>query len=790
MGDGFSYDTESSDWHDSPVLRHYSEPLHHNHTNSIEASLSPAPSIHQTKCPWCGKYFETSDVDLTSQHDALKEHMALVHPRIARLSIYDGAGDEVEDKDVQEVEADGGDEDEMDEVPSIAEGDTAAATTEMDGEDEAEDEGDDTNGDSVETPLDDEVDIALQGQLHEFSRGQGHAAVEKRLQSFWNIHQARNFTEDYDEEIANLDHIWDHAYRESKPNKRADPADFPKRPNPYRENNVPKGEFLKITPVEEYLELLKNPEAMSHDELYAVTANAAHALRTWQDEWRTLDRLSKLANRQMMKHTADPRKPERPEVFEDKKEAMLYGYKYDPKASMVGIQDPFVQGGFRPTPAQLRKMRTTVAADNPNPDGWKPAVKFGVEHVPRFQNPPVAPFEAKNTRKRKAVQTEAAALLRIASEAKESTPATEADDELPPALRVTRTRGGRHLATREAPQAHTAPPSPAPTSRRGITSARGMRGGRGGRGRGASRMPQSVTSTPARSSTRVATARAAVVAPPSTTAGPTSAPAPAPTSARAPPTSSATAAAPAQTPVPAPIAPAPAVMPTMSAATSAALPTSTSALVSPGEVVDAVELARREKIAKSKNPRRTEAMLEHWARFIREGRVRNPKRTKAQIEADKAAEAVRKSSEPTKEPVPRKRKSGGPTTPKGPAAKRDKIDNPTGAPASLQPAPIQPATGPIAPPLPPPPTSNPPHATAYPPAPHLLAPPGMSPYGPINPHHMAPHYPNTAPPLMPNQQPPPLTHHHHMGYPANPPHGYPYIAYGGPPMPPHPGDRR
>ncbi|KAL1985631.1 hypothetical protein VTN96DRAFT_7611 [Rasamsonia emersonii] len=800
MEDSFDCDTQSSDWangRDSPVVRHYSEPVH-NHTNSIEASLSPAPSVHQTKCPWCGKYVETSEDDLSSQHDALKEHMATVHPRIARLSMYDGAGDEVEDKAVSEDKADDANEgeDEVDE----AEVDTAAATTEVDGEDE----GGNTNGDdAVETPLDDEAEeVSLEQKLRELSRQKAHTAVEKRLEAFWNIHEARNFTEDYDDEIANLEQIWDYTYREAKYSKKSDPSDIPDRPNPYQEGSVAKGEFLKITPVEEYLELLRNPEAMSYEELYAATANAAHALKTWQDEWRAIDRLSKLANRRMMKNTPNPRKTERPEVFEDKKEAMLYGYKHDPRESMIGIQDPFVQGGFRPTPAQLRKMRANVAPDDLNPDGWKPVVKFGVEFVPRFQNPPLAPFEAKNTRRRKAAQMEAAALLKEANE--RNTPAVETeeeeeeeeddDGESPPSKRVARSRGGKPASTRETPQVHTAPPSPAPATRRGATTGRGARGGRGGRGRGASNNP------PARSSARVATTRAAAVATSSAATAPSPSSAPAPAPAQGAPAPSTSAGAPAPTSGPTPIAPAPTTAPTIAPATSAASSASTSAsasvpaLFQPGETVDPAELARRQKIANSKNPRRTEAMLNHWARFNREGRVRNPKRTKAQIEADRAAEAARKANEPPKEPGSRKRKAAGPPATKTPT-KKEKVEHSTGGPAAIQPAPIQPATGPMAPPPPPPPpapaaapTSNPAHGTAYPPAPPTLAPAGVPPYGPINPPHMAPHYPNPAPPLMPNQQPPPLAPHPQMGYP---PHGgYHYVPYGGPSMPPYRGDRR
>ena len=105
---------------------------------------------------------------------------------------------------------------------------------------------------------------------------------------------------------------------------------------------------------------------------------------------------------------------------------------------------------------------------------------------------------------------------------------------------------------------------------------------------------------------------------------------------------------------------------------------------SPETPPDAAEAARRQKIANSKNPKRTEAMLNHWARFNREGRVRNPKRTKAQIEADRMADAAKKASEGAKSAD--RRRSAIPVPPLGPAA-----------PVQPNPMPSLAARGPIAP---------------------------------------------------------------------------------------------
>jgi hypothetical protein len=698
--------------------------------------------------------------------------MIAVHHR--RYPPYDGADAEDDAEDDAANETDGevnGHESATEDLEAAA---AATGGTDVDDEEIDDEDGVAANADAaIEDVLDLEVDGAPKDKLHDPSRQKFHASTEERLHSYWNVHDAHHFTQDYDDEIANLEHTWDHAYRQSKIGKK---QDVHVRPNPYLESKVAKGEFLQITPIEEYLESLKTPETMSYDELYAATANAAHALQTWQDEWQAIDALSKLATRHAMKKTADPRRPIQPTIFEDQKEAMLYGYKYDAKEAMVGVQDPFIQGGFRPTPAQLRKMRAAPGVDPQNPDGWKTITKFGVEHAPRFQNPPMQSFEGKQTRKRRVAQTEVATLPKLASETNDSaTPAFESDLEGRPAKRLTRSRAGKPLAGRETPQARTAPPSP---------GRRGGRGrGRGGRGRGGIfRSSQASHNTPARSSARVAIARAAVdpaeIATAATAVRAVSSSTPPPPMA---PTSMPSAVA--------PIAPAP-VIPTLAPAASAAMPAMASvpSLVTPGESVDAAELARRQKIANSKNPRRTEAMLNHWARFNKEGRIRNPKRTKAQIEADKAAEADQGDREPSKEPGSRKRKAAGTitttttttttTTSDGPAAKQARVDTTTPGPASLHPAPIQPASGPG--------SSMHAHPPPHPPPPLPAGPPQGYPRGPAYPPPVLP----LLPPAMgmpmpgyypPRPPPPPFTH---------PYQEQPYYTYGGPPLPPRHHERR
>lgn len=748
-------DTRSSDraanGPDSLIDRPYSEPIYTS-ANSIQASPSPAPSITQTKCPWCGETFELSRQNSHDTKNALKEHITNAHPHIARFSMYDADTDDVngehevvEDlEDSENIDADN--ELEMD-------GDVDVADREAEDGEEDEGEIDEDMGvepvDTVENPVD-EFDSHLDQYNQGPQRYKEHLSVEKRLEAFWNIHVARNFSSNYEDEIANLEHIWDYAFRESKRNKRRDTADIPNRPNPYDKSTNAKGEFLPVGSVERFLELLREPESKSLDELYAVTANAAHALKCWQDEYLAIDRLSKLANRRAMKKSADPRKNEPAAVFEDKKESMLYGYKYDPKEAHIGLQNPFIQGGFKPTPAQLRKIRTTAGLDNPNPDGWSPIMKFGFELVPRFQEPPRDLDEGKQTRRRKAAQLDA--VLNGGSnepnETPDGTPAVETENETMISRRQTRSRGGRLPTHLERPQIRTEPSSPGPESRRGITSSRG------GRGRG--RAPRGLTPQPVKATAGRGAPHTAQAPIPSSQAS-----APnlyQPTSAIGGSNLAPTTSTQANIPGP-PLVPAPITTPIAPAPGAVA----NSAQLNAGEAIDAAEQARRDKIANSKNPKRTEAMLRHWAKFNREGRVRNPKRTKAQIEADKAAESARKVVEPLKNPV-KKRKSQGNEPPSPTKRSRNEVPSP----AHVQPTPIQPA------------------ATGIPPP--NLAPSPLPLYGPMS---MPPHSYSNHPPLAPNPgvpqslPPPPPPPRLPMPYP---PHGYAPEYYGpytaAPPLPP------
>ncbi|PYI06318.1 hypothetical protein BO78DRAFT_117140 [Aspergillus sclerotiicarbonarius CBS 121057] len=646
---------------DSSLRRQFSEPIHARST-STQASPSPSPSpmTHRSKCSWCGKYFESANGSESSE--ALKSHIASVHSHIAQFSLYGEDESQLQDDEVAEdspgAAAESEAEDEEDHDVDAAE--NGVATESYHDKDPSLD-GDDLEADGPEAD-------ALSNQLHEFSRDQDPISLDQRLHNLWNVHDIRNFSSDYDEKATSLDHSWATVLQDPKRSKKREPAEFAERPEPYRKPKAAKGEFLEITALEDFLAQLRDPEHRSMEELYAITENVAYALKAWQDEYLAIEKLHKLATRHNAKPTSDPRKLLRPLVFEDKKEAVLYGYKYEAKEDKVGNQNPFTQGGFKPTPAQFRKMTAKIGANHPNPDGWQTIMRFGAEHVPKFQNPPREEFVGKATRKRKAAELEAANREMAASGSDDAAVETPTQTDVEEYGVRRRTRGRR--------------PG---TDDDGLVSipTRGALRGRGsgrGRGRGGARVGAII-------STETSQPLAAVTS------------AARPSSGRVENAPSLQARPSTQLP---PIEPAP----------IASMPPADALAGAPGEGMDPAEQARRQKIANSKNPKRTEAMLNHWARFNREGRVRNPKRSKAQIEADRAAEAARKATEPPKPGKIKKKPEGG-------------VYEPARPNAGIAPAPM--AATPLAP--------GPAH--------HQLAPiaaprPSLTPYGPIDPRTVAP----------------------------------------------------
>ncbi|RAO71266.1 uncharacterized protein BHQ10_007278 [Talaromyces amestolkiae] len=638
-----SYDeeTQCSSWTNehpgSPVKRPRSEPsqtLPNFNNSSIEVSLSPpASDHHQINCPWCSEFFDAPEDGVFSAHNALKEHIALAHPRIANLSVRE---DEIKEEDSDITMADHHDlvNGHLKGVLSSHAAVTAPATDA------------DVTPIGSQTPelgLSARAAESLDSKLHDLERQQVHAAnAEKRLMKCWNLHDARKFNPDYDNTTADLEDTWCYIFDDSKSTNKKTNGKKLIRPDPYLSDTTEKGGFLKITPVDKYLDTLTNFESMPTDQLQAAAQNVYHALKTWQDEWMAIEDLSKRVTTKPKK-SSNPRALDPPEVFRDKKEAMLYGYKYDasihePKKREANnnettfkCQDPFVQGGFRPTAAQLRKMQTEVGKNNSNPDNFRTMTRNGQEYAPKFQDPPLIPFDARGStnRKRKLPQGEIAALRHPSVH--DSTTAFESDLDGQPFKRVTRS-----VNKTENPQTQTAPPSPGTRPR----------GGKKRRGQKAQPVNNTtITSQPTNLATNVAfqtvTSNTAGT-PTDNTFSTANETAPSSRAITSPPADGMTSVSGSEQ---ADITPAP--MPALAPAAPGAPPalaTLPQNLAEPGEVLSEAELRRRDKIANSKNPRRTMAMLDHWGKFHKDGRTRKPKRTKEQMEADRLAEEARRAN--------------------------------------------------------------------------------------------------------------------------------------------------
>ncbi|KGO76410.1 hypothetical protein PITC_072920 [Penicillium italicum] len=651
--DGDNPSSDIGDSQDSPLRRQFSEPFRPQST-STQISQSPEPMPRRLKCDWCGKLLMLpNDADI-SEEDVLNDHINKVHPKSINFSGYDGADDGAED--LAEDLAEDGADDTYDENGDLQDDDAieqdepivqAAKPEDSEVQDEEGEEiaveqtTDDNNGTQPtasqanvshmpETKRDllDWLSNPRTGYPEEYRLREAQwrrPDVKKRLDRFWKLHDANKFSPNYDQEAAKCESTWDDAFHDpSKTRKRDAPEPAP-HPLPYKKAKVDKGQFLEVQvkELDELVSMLRNPEKHTPEELYALTQTAAFVLKTIQDEYLALDDLYLKAHRhkrdeasyqtkrhQMQGHKKKGGAPlanvnEDKLDFEERKEAMLYGYKHNyfpgntPLVPIRTQQDPFVQGGFVPTPAQARKMiAKNKESGDLNPDGWAAMKKHGLEYHPQMYEPRREPLVPKVTRKRKAAEVEVPTKTTDAEETQnESADGDETDEDNHPAKRRTRGRGGKTVVA-ESTHSDT-------NSRRGSGRGRGRGRGRGLGRLGSSRATFEVTPAPTQPASRGRGRRGA------SSLASSSLP-------------------PAETSFPA-------VEPTATQSPVESAPTSAKKEALSAE---AIEEARRQKIANSKNPKRTKAMLDHWDRFNREGRIRNPKRSKAQIEQDRTVDGA------------------------------------------------------------------------------------------------------------------------------------------------------
>ncbi|KAJ5860984.1 uncharacterized protein N7529_008294 [Penicillium soppii] len=639
--DGDNPSSDIGDSQDSPMRRQFSEPFRPQST-STQMSHSPDPVQH-VKCDWCGKLLQLPEDQSISEDDVLNEHINESHPKSIILG-YDGTEDGAEDTydETGELQDDDDIEDE-----AAAEAEAAGPEDTEPQEDEAEGDeitvevtADDTNG-TKSTTITVNANNVPAGKLdpiewisnprtsypEEYRIRQAkwrREDVKKRLDEHWNVHNAVLFSPDYQLDAAKCELDWENAFHDPFKPKKRDASEPTIHPALYKKSKVDKGQFLEIQvpEVDTLINMLRNADKHSTDELYALAQTGAFALKTIQDEYLALDNLYLRGNRhrrdvptyETKRHQLQGNKKkggaplarvtEDVYDFEEKKEAMLYGYKHQhfpgntPLVSIRTPQDPFVQGGFVPTPAQARKMiaKQKDHGDR-NMDNWTTMKRHGLEYHPQMYEPRSEPLIPKITRKRKAAEVELPAKTPDTEETQnESGDGDETEDENHAVKRRTRTRGGKRVVV-ESVHSDT-------NSRRGGGGGRGRGRGRGRGGisrQGSSRPTFEVTPVPTTQPSNRGRGRRGV-----STVG-----------------SSATPTAESSFPAIEPNATASPIDQTQAPAKKEALS------------AEAIEEARRQKIANSKNPKRTKAMLDHWDRFNREGRIRNPKRSKAQIEQDR-----------------------------------------------------------------------------------------------------------------------------------------------------------
>ena len=177
------------------------------------------------------------------------------------------------------------------------------------------------------------------------------------------------------------------------------------RPSAYVSDEPDDDGFLPITDAGDLL--VDNLQTLKPEQLYALTANNSNALVEVQKEFTRLERLAQhIKTRDPLPNPyKDPQQLPSREIFEERKEANLYNYKYDSARRMLPARyttsehvidqekfdcreppEPFAQGGFIPNDKQYKSLM--IAARNEgrehNPDNQSSyAQNFALEDRPK-----------------------------------------------------------------------------------------------------------------------------------------------------------------------------------------------------------------------------------------------------------------------------------------------------------------------------------------------------------------------------------------------------------------------
>lgn len=257
------------------------------------------------------------------------------------------------------------------------------------------------------------------------------------------------------------EHMWQEAFPEKT------------RPKLYISQHLDEDGFRPLADPQDFIKDLSKLNGLQS---YALSNNNAIALKAAQDEYLQLTReIAAIKGRDT--NVKDPQALLDAQVFEDKKEAALYGYEYriakpaalanlvpfirtvddlseQEKRDVRIMPDPFVQGGFVPTDRQYRGMLNR-AKDPRNVDGWKPVEKNGKFYVP-VQQTHHDEYTAAYTRR--AIDENGEVIRPVSVETEDS----QATPSKPVNKRLTRTRfgGKKHPPTRDVSESPSLPSTP------------------------------------------------------------------------------------------------------------------------------------------------------------------------------------------------------------------------------------------------------------------------------------------------------------------------------------------
>lgn len=171
-------------------------------------------------------------------------------------------------------------------------------------------------------------------------------------------------------------------------------AAFPDRSRPtlYATEQRTDDGWLPLSDADDFL--VDSLTSLDSAQLYTLSANNAEALQKAQQEWVYLERLAQhLKTRDPLPvQYKDPQELPRREIFEERKEAVLYNYKYEAHRRMLPARftisenvtdqekfdcreppEPFSQGGFIPSEKQYKNLMSAAKSEGreKNPDNQK-----------------------------------------------------------------------------------------------------------------------------------------------------------------------------------------------------------------------------------------------------------------------------------------------------------------------------------------------------------------------------------------------------------------------------------